>query len=64
MNDLVLGSMFGRSRSKGGTNRAVKSSGAELVIWMCLEIDGLLGVGYLLRMFSGLSTIPGGFGLG
>ena len=44
--------------------RAVRSSGAELALWMWLEIVGLLGVGAPLRMLSGLSTISGGSGLG
>ena len=46
------------------SDRAVKFYVAELALWMCLEIVGFLGVGYFLRMFSGLLTILGGFGLG
>ena len=46
------------------SDRAVKSSGAELALWMHLEIVGFLGVGYFLRIISGLSTISGRFGLG
>ena len=64
LSDLVLGSLFGRSKSKCGSNRAVKSSSAELALWMWLEIVGFIGVGDLLRMLSGLSTISSGFGLG
>ena len=51
-------------RSKNGSDRAVKFSGVELALWMLLEIVGPLGVGDLLRMLSGLSTISGGSGLG
>ena len=64
MNDLVLGKLFWKSRSKGEANRDVKSSGAELALCMWLEIFGLIGVGNILRMLLGLSTISGGFGLG
>ena len=46
------------------SDRDVKFPGAELALWMGLEIVGFLGVGDFLRMFSGLSTISGGFGLG
>ena len=51
-------------RSENGAGRAVKSSGVELALWMWLGIVGIIGVGDLLRMISGLSTISGGFGLG
>ena len=64
MNDLVLGNLLGRSRSKGGTSRAVRYSGVDLALWMWLEIVGLLGVGAPLRMLSGLSTISCGLRLG
>ena len=46
------------------SDRAVNPSGAELALWICLEIVGLLGVGDFLRMLLGLSPISGGFGLG
>ena len=46
------------------SGRDVKSSGAKLALWMCLEIVGILGIGDFLRMPSGLSTISSGFGLG
>ena len=49
-------------RSKNGSDRAVKSSGVELDLWMWLEIVDCLGVGDLLRMLLGLSTISRGFG--
>ena len=32
LNDLVLGNLFWRSRSKKGSNRAARSSGAELAL--------------------------------
>ena len=52
------------SKSKRVSGRAVKFSGADSDLWMGLEIVGFLGVEVFLRMFSGLSTISGGFGLG
>ena len=52
------------SRSKNGSNRAIKYSGVELALWMWLEIVDILGVGDLLRMLLRLSNISGGFGLG
>ena len=42
----------------------MKSSVAELALWTWLKIVGLIGVGDLLRMISGLSTISSGSGLG
>ena len=32
LNDLVLGNLFWRSRSKKGSTRAARSSGAELAL--------------------------------
>ena len=51
-------------RSKNGSDRVVKSFGAELALWMWLGIVGLLGVGDPLRILLGLSTILGAFGSG
>ena len=56
--------MLSESKSKRVSDRAVNFSGAELALWMCLEIAGFPGIGDFLRMLSGLSTISGGFGLG
>jgi len=64
LNDLVLGNLFWWSRSKKGSNRAARSSSAELALGMLLEIVDLLLTGVLLRIFSGLSTVSGGFGSG
>ena len=64
MNDLVLGSLLGMSRSGRKCARAVRFSGAELALRMWLEMVGLLGVGAPLRILSGFSTISGGLGLG
>ena len=52
------------SRSNSKSDRAVKFSGVELALCMWLEIVDFLGVGGLLRILSGLSTISGGSGLG
>ena len=51
-------------RSKNESDRAAKSSSAELDLWIRLEIVVPLSVGDLLRMLPGLSNISGGFGLG
>ena len=64
LNDLVLGNLFWRPRSKKGSNRAARSSGAELALGILLEIVDLLLTGVILRIFSGLSTISGGIGSG
>ena len=47
LNNLVLGNLFWRSRSKKGSNRAARSSGAELALRMLPEIVDLLITGVL-----------------